>query len=102
MPEKQIWFRNSSFQNVKRLINGDDKLPDEVIKACVAIDVRAIVNKEMCEVVVDAGSICQALTKINALKSAEWIKKNCPNRMVFSIDDVSVFWTEPGAYINSV
>ncbi len=99
MPIKQIWFRNSSFRDVKKLINGDNKFPNEVIKACVAIDIQAIINKERDEVVVDTGSICQALTQINALKSAEWIRKNCPNRMIFGIDDVSVLWTEPGAYM---
>ena len=99
MATKQIWFRNSSFRNIK-LVNGDDKLPDEVIKACITIDVQAIVNKRKREVVVDAGSICQALTGIGDSKSAEWVKENCPNRMIFSTDDVSILWTEPGVYID--
>ncbi len=100
MPIKQIWFRNSSFRDVKKLVNGDDKFPNEVIKACVAIDVQAVINKY--EVVVDAGNICRALTRINALTSSEWIKKNCPYKMIFSIDDINVLWTEPGAYINAI
>ena len=101
MATKQIWFRTSSFQNV-RLINGNDKFPDKVVRDCVAVDAQAIINKERGEVVVDAGSICQALTRIGASESAEWIRRNCSNKMIFGICDVSVLWTEPGVYMGSI
>ncbi|PIR13875.1 hypothetical protein COV49_00755 [Candidatus Falkowbacteria bacterium CG11_big_fil_rev_8_21_14_0_20_39_10] len=89
MEVKTVRFRNGDSLEGARVyfINGHRKFPWELCNICAGLKVRAFISGS--EVIINIGQLAESLREKGEPGWAEWIKRNCFDRIELSLINMS-------------